>query len=330
MSQKRMSPKQSDLYQPDGSKEPSAVRHFNRRGIISSFIGAPMLLLPRRGRSAKQTRITLLHTNDTHSRMEPFAKGKFKGRAGVAKRASLVNAIRKANPNTLLLDAGDTFQGTPYFNQFLGKLDIQMMAALGYDAVTLGNHDFDAGVQQLAQNLQYRERTQFISSNFTIGESCPISGLVQRHTMFTLGEVRVGIFGLGIAFHGLVNPKLHQGVSYQDPREAAQREVSALREKGCDLIVALSHLGYKGYRGEVGDLDWPKHVPGVHYVVGGHTHTFLRHPTVVSHPSGWETLVMQVGHSGLNLGHAELLVDSRGQVDARAVSPLGVGGSALA
>jgi 5'-nucleotidase len=305
------------------------VPDFSRRRALGYLIAAPFLSLPRRARSATKTRITILHTNDTHSRMEPFAAGRYKGRGGVAARSAIVKRVRSMSQNTLLLDAGDVFQGTPYFNEYLGELDIRMMAAMGYDAVALGNHDFDAGVEQLAKNLLHKSKMKVLNSNYAVDPGSPIHSEVAKHWILDRGDVRIGLFGLGIAFHGLVNPKLHPGVSYEDPRTAAQREVAFLKSEGCSLIIAMSHLGYSGYRGEVGDQDWPRHIPGVNYVVGGHTHTFLKRPTVVRHPSGWETLVMQVGHSGLNLGHAQFDVDANGRVDARSSLPVGVGGRAI-
>ncbi len=309
----------------------NAVRggDLSRRKALTCLIAAPFLSLPRKARSATKTRITLLHTNDTHSRMDPFSAGRYKGRGGVAARSALVKRVRSMSAHTLLLDAGDIFQGTPYFNEFLGELDIQVMAAIGYDAVTLGNHDFDAGVEQLVKNLSHKSKMKVLNSNYSIEKESPIHAKIERHWIVQRGGVRIGLFGLGIAFHGLVNPKLHSGVSYEDPREAAQREVAFLKSEGCSLIIAMSHLGYTGYRGEVGDQDWPRHIPGVNYVVGGHTHTFLKRPTVVRHPSGWETLVMQVGHSGLNIGHAEFDVDGSGHADVRPSLPIGVGGRAI-
>lgn len=251
--------------------------------------------------------ITILHTNDTHSRMEPFHKGsgRYAGHGGVARRASLIKAVRAAQPNTLVLDGGDFFQGTPYFNRFHGALEVKALSALGYDAVTIGNHDFDLGPDGLAAALEHK-RFSVVSSNYKISHP-QLAPHVQPYLVKNFGPIKVGVFGLGVALDGLVNPRLSQGVVYQDPIMAAQEAVEVLRvDHGVHMVVALSHLGFRGVLGEPGDLDWPRQVKGVNYVVGGHTHTFLDAPRSISHArGGWETLVMQVGFAGINLGRAD-------------------------
>jgi 5'-nucleotidase len=309
-----------------GHRHPPCARAhgLTRRQTLGAAAAlAPTLMLPRRALAAPKGALTLLHTNDTHSRMEPFSSGKHKGQAGVARRATLIKQIRAAGP-TLVVDAGDTFQGTPWFNQFQGSVDMQVLGALGYDATAVGNHDFDAGSDRLAANLKLAPQLAAISANFDIGDASPLHGAIQPHVVIARGGLKVGLFGLGIKFEGLVAPKLHRGITYTDPREAAREQVGVLRDKGCDLVIALSHLGYEGDRGEVGDIDWPKDVPGVDYVVGGHTHTFLDAPTLIAHASGWQTPVMQVGHSGLLLGKARISVDAGGQVRVASTRPVPV------
>jgi len=291
----------------------------NRRALLVAGAAAvPTLLLSSRARaddgSSASTTLSILHTNDTHSRMLPFESGPHAGQGGVARRATVFRRAREANPATLVLDAGDTFQGTPWFNEFKGELDVQVMHALGYDATALGNHDFDAGAEKLASNLAHAPALGVLAANYVVDAASPLAARVRPHQLFERGGVKVGVFGLGIAFAGLVNPRLHEGVRYTDPREAARRSVDELREAGAQVVVAVSHLGFTGYRGEVGDTEWPKDVPGVTYVVSGHTHTLLEEPARVRHAtSGHETAVMQVGHSGLFVGHASLVVDARGR-----------------
>lgn len=307
-----------------------------RRRALKTLTGAgaalavgPTLLLPRRAEAATALRLTVLHTNDTHSRMEPFDSGPFKGRAGIAKRATLIKRARAENKHTLVLDAGDTFQGTPWFNEFKGSFDIRAMRALTYDATAVGNHDFDAGAAKLRENLELAPRLAALAANFHVEPGSVLDGRVEASRIWEMAGRRVGVFGLGVRFEGLVNPRLHEGVSYRDPIAAAREQVELLRDRGCDVVIAVSHLGYKGYSGEPGDLDWPKDVKGVDYVVGGHTHTFLKEPTVVAHRSGWRTPVMQVGHSGLNLGRADIVVDTRGSARVSWAKPIGVGGRAI-
>jgi 5'-nucleotidase len=292
--------------------------------MVQGLAVAPTLLLPTRALARQSSTLTVMHTNDTHSRMTPFESGPYAGQGGVARRATIFRRAKAANPSTVVLDAGDTFQGTPWFNAFKGELDIQVMHALGYDATALGNHDFDAGVDQLASNLMHAPTLATVAANFEIDADSPLANRVEPHVVLARGGLKVGVFGLGIAFDGLVNPKLHAGVRYRDPREAARRSVDALRASGADVVVAVSHLGYSGYRGEPGDTEWPRDVAGVTYVVSGHTHTLLQAPTFVRHASGWETAIMQVGHSGLFVGHAEIVVDDRGRATVTRAAPRGV------
>jgi 5'-nucleotidase len=292
-----------------------------RRRVLHGLAAAPALLLPNRVWAQQKTTLTVLHTNDTHSRMMPFESGPYAGQGGVARRATVFRRAREARAATVVLDAGDTFQGTPWFNEFKGELDIQVMHALGYDATALGNHDFDAGAEKLSANLAHAPTMAALAANYAFDVSSPLLKRVEPHVILARGGLKVGVFGLGIAFEGLVNPKLHAGVRYTDPRDAARSSVDALRSMGADVVLAVSHLGYSGYRGETGDTDWPKDVPGVTYVVSGHTHTLLQTPAFVRHASGWETAIMQVGHSGLFVGHAEIVVDGRGRAEVTRAAP---------
>lgn len=316
------------------------TRSSSRRTFIAhaavagaASVVAPTLLLSRRALAAPLGRVVIMHTNDTHSRMEPFADGPNKGRAGVARRATLIKRWRQEEPNSLVVDAGDIFQGTPWFNEYKGAVDIRAMHAMTYDATSIGNHEFDAGVANLATQFALAPQLAALSANYALSDDCPLKGRVQPHKIYQFGDekspIKVGVFGLGVILDGLVNAKQHAGVSYTDPREAAKAQVALLREQGCHLVVALSHLGHGGYAGEVGDLDWPKDVAGVDYVVGGHTHTFLEKPVAIDHPSGWRTAVMQVGHSGLNLGVASFMVGASGKAALLSSAPHGVGGAAV-
>lgn len=275
------------------------------------------LLLPKglRGSLADTTHIVILHTNDTHSRVDPFPMdgGVFQGLGGVARRAGLIQRIRDENENVLLLDAGDIFQGTPYFNFFRGEIEFRAMSEMRYDVATIGNHDFDNGVEGLVAMLPHAD-FQFVSANYDVSAS----GLVHHVRPWTvreLGGIRVGIFGLGIAFEGLVLEQLHQGVRYTDPFAAARRAVAELREQGCSLIVCLSHLGYR-YRGDQpSDTRLAQEVEGVDLILGGHTHTFMDAPEVHSHPGGRKTLVNQVGWAGMRLGRMDVVVRPSTPVD---------------
>src|ERR1041385_597465 len=166
--------------------------------------------------AADETLITILHTNDTHSQIDPVSESDktWAGKGGVARRATLVKRIRKENPNTLLVDAGDVFQGTPYFNFYKGEVEYKSMSMIGYDVVTLGNHDFDNGIEALAAAMKFAT-FEFVSANYDV-RGTAIEKLVKPYVIRNIGGVRVGIFGLGIKLEGLNPPESFQGLKYYD------------------------------------------------------------------------------------------------------------------
>jgi 5'-nucleotidase len=296
----------------------------NRRALLEkSALAAPLLLLPRRSGAEGPATFSLMHTNDTHSRIEPFASGRYKGLAGVARRATVVSALRAKNPENLLVDAGDVFQGTTWFNTFKGSVDMEVMAHLGYDAFTVGNHDFDAGIDRLAETVALAPKMVPLAANYKVAGT-PLEKRVVPRKIFQRAGQKIGVFGLNVVLEGLVHPRLSQGVTYTDPREAAKEQVALLRQAGCRLVIAISHLGHTGYLGEVGDVDWPRDVAGVDYVVGGHSHTFLEEPEWVPHAKGWKTPVLQVGHSGINLGHAVFALGGGSNARLKKAGALGI------
>ena len=249
--------------------------------------------------------VTLLHTNDTHSRLEPFERGALQGLGGIARRAHLIKRIRRSQPATLVLDAGDIFQGTPYFNEFGGAAEFETMTAAGYDLATLGNHDFDNGVDGLVKALP-SAGFEFVSANLDI-DPPEMRKRVKPFTVRVVGGRRIGLFGLGVRFRGLVPKALHRGVRYREPVAAARAAVDKLRSAhGAEAIVALSHLGYFGYNGEPGDVDIAEAVQGIDVIIGGHSHTLLDQPHIVEKRNGQRTAVVQVGYAGTHLGRVDL------------------------
>lgn len=269
-------------------------------------------------------RLTLLHTNDTHSRIEPFGPGNgaLSGKGGMARRATLVKELRSQLGNVLLLDAGDVFQGTPYFNQYKGSLDYKLMSMVGYDAATLGNHDFDNGVEGLLAAM-VEAKFPFVNCNLDMEGAPALAKRVQPWLVKEFPGVRVGITGVCVDFKGLVAPKNHEGVVWKDPLESLKPVVKHLREQEkVDMVVLLSHLGYdlKGLAWD--DLSLAAQLPGVDVIIGGHSHTFLEEPTRVKHAAG-ETLVFQVGFGGVNLGRMDFTV-GKGVVKAASGAALPV------
>lgn len=285
-------------------------RHFLR---IAGSGAAGALLVPgsatATSRKNQDVSLTILHTNDTHSRIDPFPMdgGPNEGLGGMARRSTLINRVRAETPNVLLLDSGDVFQGTPYFNFFGGEIEFKAMSAMKYDVVTIGNHDFDNGVDGLVEMMPHAS-FQFVSANYDCSES-PLDSYVQPWVVRESGGIKVGIFGLGIAFEGLVLASLHKGVRYTDPFDAARRAVRELRAQGCSLVVCLSHLGYR-YRGSgPSDTLLAQEVEGIDLILGGHTHTFMEEPDIYSHSDGSRTLVNQVGWAGMRLGRIDVVME---------------------
>ena len=262
--------------------------------------------------------ITILHTNDVHSHIEPFGpdEGRNANMGGVARRATLIEKIRKENPNTLLLDAGDIFQGTPYFNFYGGELEFKLMSKLKYDAATIGNHDFDNGIQGLYAQLPHADFS-FISSNYDFSNTV-MDGHTKDYQIFTKDGVKIGVFGLGIELKGLVNDKLYKETKYLDPVEIATDMTARLKkEENCDLVICLSHLGYKYSHNKISDLKLARKTENIDLIIGGHTHTFLEKPTQVKNKAGKDVLVNQVGCYGLYLGRIDFYLDSKNSVESR-------------
>ncbi len=260
------------------------------------------------------TKITILHTNDVHSHIEAFGpnEGRNANKGGVARRASLVETLRNENPNTLLLDAGDIFQGTPYFNFYGGELEFKLMSMLKYDVATIGNHDFDNGINGLYAQLPHA-KFDFISANYDFTNTV-MGTHVKPYKTFVKDGIKIGVFGLGIELQGLVNKAAYKETVYLDPIEIAQDMSRILKtEEACDLIICLSHLGYeyKKAPSKISDIKLAKATQDIDLIIGGHTHTFLDKPTVETNAVGKSVLVNQVGCYGLYLGKIDFYFDAK-------------------
>ena len=257
--------------------------------------------------------ITILHTNDVHSHIEPFSKdhSEFPNKGGFERRATLISEIRRQNPNTLLFDAGDIFQGTPYFNFYGGEIEFKLMSMLGYDAVTIGNHDFDNGIDGLDKQLP-NAKFDIISSNYDFKNTI-LESKVSDYKIYNKSGVKIGVFGLGIELEGLVSKDLYKETKYLDPIDIANDTAKKLKEtENCDLVICLSHLGYKyeKFPNKVSDLNLAKSTKNIDLIIGGHTHTFMNKPVVVKNNVGNDVLINQVGCFGLYLGRIDFSFDS--------------------
>ncbi|MDX1477639.1 MAG: metallophosphatase, partial [Saprospiraceae bacterium] len=256
---------------------------------------------------ASLTRLTILHTNDVHSRIEPFPMdgSRRQGLGGAARRAALIERIRRDEEHVLLFDAGDIFQGTPYFNYFGGELEFKLMSAMQYDAATIGNHDFDAGVDGLARQMPHASFDMVIS-NYDMSDT-PMSGKTHPYRIYRRGGVRIGVLGVGIELRGLVPEALYGATRYLDPVQAAQTTAGILRhDEKCDYVICLSHLGYR-YRGDkISDVALAGQTRDIDLIIGGHTHTFLDAPEVVANRDGKPIYINQAGWGGMRLGRLDI------------------------
>lgn len=268
--------------------------------------------------NSSDKKITILHTNDQHSRIEPFDANYTRNpnQGGFARRAHLVKEIRQQERNVLLLDSGDIFQGTPYFNMFGGELEFKLMSMMGYDAATMGNHDFDNGLEGFLKALP-NAKFPFICSNYDFKNTI-LDGKTQPYKIFNKDGIRIGIFGVGIELEGLVGKKQYKETLWHHPVEIAQQYADMLRnEKKCDLVICLSHIGYS-YKGEhtnkICDVELAQKTDNIDLILGGHTHTFLPEPQSFINRKGVKVLVNQVGWAGLLLGRIDFYFDSQKKI----------------
>ena len=247
--------------------------------------------------------ITILHTNDFHSHIDPFDKDApmNANEGGMAKRAALISKIRSESDHVLLFDAGDIFQGTPYFNYFKAKLDFELMTMMGYDAATMGNHEFDNGLEGFENQLKYAG-FPFINSNYDFSDTI-LAGKTLPYKIFRRGGAKIGVYGLGVELQGLVDSKNYGNTRYNDPLQTALRMEKLLKEEHkTDLIICLSHLGYDFKNNTICDKIIAAQTYHTDLIIGGHTHTFLKKPEEIINKSGKQVIVNQVGFGGLLVG----------------------------
>lgn len=287
----------------------------NRRAFLKqSVLGAGALslgLIPSElFASGELIRLTVMHTNDLHCHLDPFPAdhAEYPGKGGLVRIASMVKQCRKENPNLLLLDAGDMFQGTPYFNYFKGNLIVKVMSKMGYDAGTIGNHEFDNGLGDILSALKIAT-FPLISSNYDFSDTI-LAGYVKTQYILEKGGIKVGIYGLGIELNGLVGTLNYGKTRYIDPLETALKMESILKnDHGCDLVICLSHLGLSYEHGKISDKTLAPQTKYTDLIVGGHTHSFLDKPLTLKNADGKPILVNQAGWAALETGKFDFIFD---------------------
>ena len=281
----------------------------NRRIFLKNstiLLASGFLMRYAHALSPRKNTWSILHTNDFHSRFLPFPSNhrRYANQGGIARLTDLVGKIKQQHEHVTLFDSGDVFQGTPYFNVFKGHPELQWMQRMGYDATTLGNHDFDMGVEHVfALRKQYNTPTLLLNYSFDKGSD---HGVIQPYKIIEKGPVRIGVTGVCIDLIGLQGETNRGSFRYFDPVEKLQEQVNFLRKKkNCDAVVVLSHLGYQYQSEKIDDLKMAQRTEGIDVILGGHTHTFLDEPTVLKNKAGKKVIINQAGWAGLKLGHLQ-------------------------
>ena len=285
-------------------------RHFLQSIATTSMLTSvgmfPLHAIPQKD----LIQLTILHTNDVHSRINPFPMdgSRNQGLGGAARRATLIKTLRSQVTHSLLLDAGDIFQGTPFFNVFGGELEFKLMSAMQYDAATIGNHDFDAGIEGLHQQLPHAN-FPLINCNYDFSDTI-MNGQVQPYKIFKKGRLKIGVLGVGIELKGLVPENHYKATQYKDPIKNANRVAKILKkEQQCDLVICLSHLGYKYKDGTVSDVVLAANSRNIDVIIGGHTHTFMKTAEEHKNLDGETVIINQVGWAGILLGRLDFFFE---------------------
>lgn len=291
--------------------------YIKRRNFIKTLAGSTAYLglagIPFNAFSKKETiQLTILYTNDNHSHIDQFPEDdpKYPGLGGAARKAATIKKIRSEQENVLLFDAGDILQGSPYYNLYKGELEFKLMSKMGYDASTIGNHEFDNGLDQLAGQMKHMN-FPFIISNYDFSNT-PMKGKTIRYKIFDKSGIKVGVFGLGIELDGLVNKRMYGNTVFSDPEAtAAQMSFMLKKEKKCDLVICISHLGYKYRSKKVSDHVIAKKSKYIDVIIGGHTHSFFDRALTYKNSDGKEIMVCQAGCYGVRMGRLDYFFEKK-------------------
>lgn len=256
--------------------------------------------------AGKTTKIVILHTNDTHSQVEPLESSNM---GGYARRLGVINKIRSEEKNVLLFDAGDFLQGTPYFNFYGGRVEAKALEMMKYDAVTFGNHEFDNGMDSLAAVLRTVD-LPIVNSSYDF-RSTPLNPFVKPYKIINRGGLKIGVFGIGVNLKGLAFQKNFAGLVLNDPIKSALIMSDYLKKTlKCDVVVCLSHLGVSSLDSSPTDYELAGASRNIDVIIGGHSHKILVNETA-KNADGKSVIIAQMGKSGLNLGRIDLTFEKQ-------------------
>jgi len=259
-------------------------------------------------KSNKTEILNIYHTNDTHSCIEPVSKKErlFPGTAGYVRRATFISNERKKDPSLLLFDSGDFCQGSPYFNIYKGDVEIAMMNVCKYDAATLGNHEFDFGMENI-KRMAKMAHFPIVCANYDFSSTC-LKNVIKKYIIIKQNGIKIGVFGLSPQPAGLIQAKKTEGLIFLDPIETTNKMVHILRNKlRCDVVILLSHLGYSSVNSELcSDRKLVSATSGIDIILGGHSHTYLKEPIYLKNAKGIPTPITQMGKNASFVGHVTL------------------------
>ena len=254
--------------------------------------------------------ISILHTNDLHSHIEPFTgtNKRYSNKGGLARISAMAKKYKAENLNTLLFDCGDMFQGTPYFNYYKGELILKLMSAAGYDAGTIGNHEFDNGLEGILNPLP-NAKFPLINSNYDFSDTI-LADKFPRWKIFRKSGIKIGVYGLGVELEGLVANKNFGNTVYNNPVEVAREMETFLKnQKNCDMVICISHLGLDKTSEYMNDLMVAEETSMTDLIIGGHSHTWLKEPLIKINNAGNQVIVNQAWWGGLVMGKIDFVFD---------------------
>lgn len=291
----------------------------NRRGFIRNITigaaGAGLGFSPYHAIASQRVNvISILHTNDLHCHVEPFIANSSNGNpeGGLARISGMVKNLKAENPGVLLFDAGDMFQGTPYYNYYKGEIILKLMTEIGYDAGAIGNHEFDDGMENILKSLPHAG-FPIINSNYDFSDTI-LAGQFPQYKIYKKSGIKIGVYGLGIELNGLVADKNYGKTIYHDPLKTAKEMESFLKnDKACDLVLCLSHLGFKYRESKVSDHVIAAETSMTDLIIGGHTHTYLEKPVEMKNKAGKQVIINQASWGGLVLGRVDFVFEKSGK-----------------
>ncbi len=265
--------------------------------LLSLFLGAGSLCAQD---------LVILHTNDTHSQIEPQTVGADKGLGGYERRENYIEKVRKDYPNVLLMDAGDYSQGTPYFTLFKGDVEIELMNALGYDVATIGNHEFDNGTAELARRVKMAS-FPIVCANYNFAGTA-LDGVIKPYAIIEKGGIKIGVIGVLTDIISLVSPKNVEGIKYMEPYDIVNRLAHKLKSKDkCNLVILLSHLGFdNGSQHAPSDDMVAAQSKDIDIIIGGHSHTYITEKKLVPNKNGKDVVIVTANEKGNYVGKLDL------------------------